>query len=847
MKRIFVLLALALVLPAFPAKAAEPATVRITSMVLRPGEAGVYYKCAVSGDVSDVAAWGVAMSTQAMPDETNLTTQCLYTRTTGTDTTAGTLLTGILKQANTVAANSQNGEMMIYGRPYIETTDGQIIFGEGVSHSLRQLLTAVDAKADTLTSEQKDAVAKLYQDYIGVTHKWALTQLHDTYADGYALNAYDAAVMDTSIQVLEDASYSGLDLANRIYVHAFTYSVVKKHLTDTTPTKLANGTATNTVKKMVVEYDVLTENVLMPGDILYAGNGIYIYGAGGLRSLNKTGAPKVDTAMILGLDTDFTLLRPVKVMTNMTRTDLTAERDELNEYQQAVVSTAKAFWLRGERMQYADTKFRTNGSSLKAVGGEYRWQIEVNTPEDCTATDWGYINCAAFCYDVYYHAFGLKLPDNMYTTAAMAKKSGENGTQVYIYSRDIDSTQTEAEKAKMKEEFLSCIQPGDILVISRDQNYYGHALLYIGNGEIIHASGEQYNYSGSYGVENYEASVRRVNVEDYFFDEEYAPSGYVFTKARQITVLRPLNIFNGQINQNTQNRMRNLEGIVAEKLSSHVRAQTADIGEEITFTYALHNTNDKQVTLYIREVLPQQLEYISGGTRNGNMLTWTATVPAGGRVSVGYTAKVKAGTAYGTLIQSAESTVGGVSVKCEPIRVGKKLTAAQQTALIDAYKKIKANGTSLGSIALLNELYRQATGVENIFTATSFAAATRGTTGFFKEYATVDGKSVYQRNPDSEYAKLAIPGVYGGYRVWAEEFAGDRTRLPKTQDLQIGDVIFGKTLSAEALYLYLGEEIGLVILPGMSAPTVSTATRLERFLAYGYYFVAMRPMQALEN
>ena len=128
MKRLFaILLVFALVLPVFPAKAAEPATVTITSMALRPGCAGVYYQCAISGDTSDVAAWGVAMSTKEMPE--SLSGDCLYTRQTDTDTTNGALLTNILRQDNSAAANESNANTPIYGRPYIETKDGQILFG----------------------------------------------------------------------------------------------------------------------------------------------------------------------------------------------------------------------------------------------------------------------------------------------------------------------------------------------------------------------------------------------------------------------------------------------------------------------------------------------------------------------------------------------------------------------------------------------------------------------------------------------------------------------------------------------------------------------------------------------
>lgn len=841
MKRLFaILLVFALVLPVFPAKAAEPATVTITSMVLRPSCAGVYYKCQLTGDTSNVAAWGIAMSTKKMPE--NLVDDCLYTRQTGADTGNGALLKNILRQDNSVTANEANAEMTIYGRPYVETTDGQILFGEGVCYTLRQLLTAVDTKVAALTDAQTAAVADLYEDYIGITHKWALPNLHNTYAEGLALNSYDAALMDTSIEVLEDSTFSGMDLANRFYTHAFTATTfVKNNVPADAPAQLAAGTATEELQKMVVSCDNLTENNLMSGDILFADDQIYVYGAGSLRSLNGTGAPKVDTLELLASDADFTLVRPAIAFTVMGRSDPTAKRDELTEKQQALIATATAYWLRGQRLQYADTRFTTGGSNYDS---EFRWQSTVNTPEDCTQTDWAYTNCAAFTYEVYYQTFGYRLPNNMYTTANLAKYAASNGMEVFAYNRTKGSTQTEEEQAQVKETFFSTLQPGDIICIRRE-NSTGHALLYIGNGEILHSGGGTYTYTGSYGVESYEASVRRVRVENYFFNPDYSTGGDVFAVATKLQIIRPLNVMTNGINENTQNRLENLDGIVAEKISSHVRAQTADKGETVTFTYAMHNLNDKAVTLQVKETVPSQLEHISGGTKAGNQLTWNVTVPAHGRASVSYTAKVKTDVAYGTKIQSTESYVGGVRVKCEPVTVGKKLTDDDGQMLIRSFNEIKENGTTLTGLALVNGIYADAIGVSP-FASTDFATVTRGEEGCFKYYMTYSSKTIYQLNPAGDYAKLLAPGLYGGYRLWASEFANDRTRLARPQDLQIGDVLLGKTSSSEIVMLYLGEDIGFINMSTLAADTVTTAARLERLLAYGNYYAIMRPMQALQ-
>ena len=835
MKRLIgFLLIFALILPIFPAKAADLPDPEITGMVLRPDKAGIYFQAQLSGNTADVVAWGVALSTAQMPNEANLDTKCLYTRTTDPENSSSALLTNIFKQTNDAATNQNNGEMIIYGRAYAILTDGSYVFGEGVGYSLQQLLSAIDKKVPTLNDAQKEALNAMYDNYIGITHRWDLVNMHDD----LALNSIDAGHLEISIQALEAASYSGIDLVSRMYQHAFTCAI-NTRIGDDPLTQLANGTATDELKAMVVTPEALTESVLMTGDILFAGNKLYLYGAGGLRSLNGSGAPLVNTAEVLSSISDYTLLRPALALTKLNRSDVTAEKDVLTPQQEALIATAEAYWLRGERLQYADTRFTTSGSSY---GSEFRWQSTVNTPEDCTLTDWAYTNCAAFTYEVYYQTFGYKLPDNMYTTSNLAKYAASNNMEVFVYNREKGSTQTEEEKQQVIEGFFSTLQPGDIICIRREANT-GHALLYIGNGEILHSGGSTYKYTGSYGVENYEASVRRVRVDNYFFNPDMSSGGDVFTVATKLQIIRPLNVMTNAINENTQNRLQNLQNIVAEKLSSHVRAQTAEKGEEVTFTYALHNIGDKAVTLKVKETLPSQLEHISGGTKAGNQLTWNVTVPAHGRASVSYTAKVKTDVSYGTKIQSTESYVGGVRVKCEPITVGKKLTAQQQDALIDACQDVLANGSSLSGLALVNELYKQATGIENIFGTNDFLTVTEGAEGCFKYYMTYSNKNIYQLNTAGDYAALLAPSLYGGYRLWASEFANDRTRLARVQDLQVGDVLLGRTSSSQAIFIWLGEDIGFMSMSTKAMDTVAPAARLERLLAYGYYYAIMRPIQ----
>lgn len=684
---------------------------------------------------------------------------------------------------------------------------------------------------------------------------------HDLYIER-TLNEIDREYIVTGIKALSDSSYSGLDLAQRIYTFAFTLAnPVSDHITDAALEQIAAGenavlldmvaptlfggktmpTAIEGVKGSSA--GAVTEQDLIIGDLLLAEERVYIYGEDGLYDLEK-GAVKADTEAVLAALPQADKYAVVRPSVDMTEVTPSAPRtDVLNDYQKALKATAEAYLLRGEKLQYADTRFTVNGANNNS---EFRWLVKENTPEDCNDKSWGYTNCAAFTYEVYYQGLGYALPDDMFTTNRLVNYSQQNNMRVYYYSRTADSVQTDEEKQQVHDEFVAALQSGDILVVLRGGS--GHAMLYVGDGKIIHSTGGVYQYTASVGTEVYEATIRCMNVEDYFFNEASA-KGYVFGIVTDIAIVRPLNVFQGEIPQSTLTRMANMQGIVAQKISSHTEAQTVNPGDQMTFTYKLYNANKTDVTLDIAETLPQNTTYVSGAqTVNGNQLGWTVTVPAGQRVSVSYTLKVNEDTAWGTQIQSTDSTVGGITVKCDPVQVRRTLTSQEQAALVETVKQLRAEGNTLTNLALVNQIYEQALGVQNVFESTDIATVTRGTTGCFKNYKTYSGKQIYQCNPDSIYTDLIAPTLYGGYRLHTPNFTYDRIRLAKVHDLQVGDVLISKTLSSESAMMYLGEELGFVKMDAeLTADTAAIEKRLERLLGYGYYFAIMRPSMGLEN
>lgn len=144
--------------------------IRIDAMTLRSKEAGVFYESVFHGDemvAEAVESFGVALSVQESPNETNMDTLCKYS--TFTDFAAGktgnpsssTLLKNILKTENTSLINNRNLKMNVYGRPYIKTKDGYV-FGNTVTRSLIQQLADVDSIVDTLTATQMYELEDMY-------------------------------------------------------------------------------------------------------------------------------------------------------------------------------------------------------------------------------------------------------------------------------------------------------------------------------------------------------------------------------------------------------------------------------------------------------------------------------------------------------------------------------------------------------------------------------------------------------------------------------------------------------------------------------------------------------------
>ena len=502
--------------------------------------------------------------------------------------------------------------------------------------------------------------------------------------------------------------------------------------------------------------------------------------------------------------------------------------------QEAVVKTALAFLNRGKYIQYDDTRFNPNVQI-------YRWEVGLKSPEDYNRQLTGYTNCAAFTYDVYKEALNYDI--GAYTTALLTAK----GTSMRRYTYIPTGKETAEEKAAVEADFRANLEIGDIIVVryNGDREGNGHAMLYVGkevleNGkDIIHSTGGNYSYKNFSDYTEPGGTVQTMSTNSLFSSS----SGmYVFSKIKSLCLIRPLRTFKGSVPEKTCYRIQNLDGIVAEKLSSHTRGMTVNPGDVMTFHFAVSNKNDTPVTLEIRDCAPSNTTYLTGAEAvTGSILSWKVTVPAKGSVTVGYTVQVNTDAAYGDTVYSDAGTVGGVDVNCPKVYIAKTLTAEQQAAILTAAKEI----TGKTGMALADAIYEKALGIST-GSPSDFAALDNT---FFQTFT--ESQSRLQGTGGS--LNMIPAGMFGGRKVVHRPFTTDysrleavRTRLPQASELIAGDIILavgGPDSAAgngQHLFLYTDGEL-LVLNTGY---THNANLLLNTLLGYDR-FVVIRPSMGM--
>lgn len=499
--------------------------------------------------------------------------------------------------------------------------------------------------------------------------------------------------------------------------------------------------------------------------------------------------------------------------------------------QEAVVVTALAFLDRGQYIQYDDTRLSPSAEPVIQ-----RWEVGVKSPEDYTREFTGYTNCAAFTHDVYLAALDYEI--DAYTTAKLTAKGTSQRRYAYIPT----GQETAEEKAAVEADFRANLEIGDIIVVryNGERAGNGHAMLYVGeevleNGrDIIHSTGSSYSYKEFSEKEERNGTVQTMSTKSLFSS---GSNLNVFSKLQSLCLIRPLRTYTGGVPEHTQNRIANLQGIVAEKLSSHRKGMTVNPGEKVTFTFSVTNKNDTPAALEIRDTVPANTTYISGAEQvDGNALSWLLTVPPEETASVSYTVQVNADAAYGNAIAGDQGTVGGVKTACPTVYIQKTLTQEQQKNILAAAEEI----TGKTGMALADAIYQQAVGQATGLPGDFTTLHDRLFQAFFDNYRFLGEGGMLDLIPS---------GMFGGrlfnHRTIASDYLrleNSRTRLPKAEELIAGDIILAEGgpnapgTFAENLYLFTGERI-LNLNTGKTQPAQPL---LNMLLGYDL-FVVLRP------
>lgn len=156
---------------------------QLTGMALRPEEAGLYFTGAFTGDEmvkAQVETFGITASLKGDPltyPETAVQTALegeLFA--TGVENTS-TLIRNIIKPENRDWINEKNAAIPIYGRAYVKLRDGQILYSECKSRSLRQQLEAIDLLWSATTTLQQSKLVDFYKNNKALTAQWDIPKL----------------------------------------------------------------------------------------------------------------------------------------------------------------------------------------------------------------------------------------------------------------------------------------------------------------------------------------------------------------------------------------------------------------------------------------------------------------------------------------------------------------------------------------------------------------------------------------------------------------------------------------------------------------------------------------------
>ncbi|MBQ8358680.1 MAG: hypothetical protein IJX37_02015 [Oscillospiraceae bacterium] len=148
----------------------------------------IYYRSSFAGDEivkANVKAYGVVLSVVELPNAENMGVNNEFSRFDGAnfvtgrtdDNVTSTLLRGIMMEDNDETTNETNAVMPIYGRAYMQLTDGRYVFSNSHTGSLKDLTEAINDSWTAYTREQKELLIRMYKTYQDIMSTWDIQNI----------------------------------------------------------------------------------------------------------------------------------------------------------------------------------------------------------------------------------------------------------------------------------------------------------------------------------------------------------------------------------------------------------------------------------------------------------------------------------------------------------------------------------------------------------------------------------------------------------------------------------------------------------------------------------------------
>lgn len=449
-------------------------------------------------------------------------------------------------------------------------------------------------------------------------------------------------------------------------------------------------------------------------------------------------------------------------------------------------------------------------------------------------------------------------------------------------------------KEEVFEYFLNwqtMLRPGDVLVDK------GHALIYAGNGKVLHCNGTK--YQPTTGVLNHEDSgavygVSPLNCEDTSWLKTRANTGRLIVfRPNEFLVTKDTDgdLSNDMVRdpgftmpKDTLSRLA-YPGMEIDRTVDITPFGTAAAGQELTYSVKISNMSNntkymaaKQVAeaayagvpyedLVVTETVPTGTEFVSateGGVydETNNTITWTLDINAGKSVTASYTVKVI--DQIGDTIVNGGGFVADIPSNTIANRVGgEKLNEFAAMTLKDLTKST-ADWDFGKDLTFAEKIYEAAETkldlptvsevVDDLFLWTKDIGTIRNPS---TRYPKLDPIDVFMlRETSSDVSKMLIDTYYGGYRFFTGDDAiGSTISEFRFDYLESGDIIVncdtenGEVIGSQVM-VYAGDETLLICNADGSYQILKGAVAKQMlwnsFLQTNELFFALRPSQAAD-